>query len=154
MYLSMKTEWIKFLAITAILVILVTLLGVYAYRANSETCQQGYLLRNESQLLREKLRDSQESFLQMEAQWHSCGNVSRDLKENLEKMTSHRDSLLSELQKLKGENQNLAEKLRNVEADLQMEREKRNQEETSSAPPGPWTYSLLMGLGLAITLLL
>ncbi|XP_020825022.1 bone marrow stromal antigen 2 [Phascolarctos cinereus] len=157
MYLWMETQRKKLLAVSAfllaVILILAPLLGVYLYRANSEACQQGLVLRQESQQLKEKLRQSQESFLEVEAQWRSCSNVSRDLNNNLEEMASQRDSLLSQLQKLKEENQNFAEKLRNAEAALQMEREKKNPEETSTALPGPQIYSLLLSLGLAITLI-
>ncbi|XP_027706915.1 bone marrow stromal antigen 2 [Vombatus ursinus] len=157
MYVSMETQWKKFLVplafLGAMVIILSTLLGVYAYRANSEACQQGLVLHNESQQLKKKLRQSQESFLEMEAQWWSCGNISRNLNNNLEEMTSQRELLLSQLQKLKEENQNLAEKLRNAEAALQMQREKKNPAETSSALPGPQIYSLLLSLGLAIALI-
>ncbi|XP_072457243.1 bone marrow stromal antigen 2-like isoform X2 [Notamacropus eugenii] len=104
MYFSMKMEWKNWLAISAAVVIffiLVPLLAVYAYRANSKACQQGLLLQNRSQLLQEKLRHSQENFLEMEAKWWSCSNVSITLNKNLEEMTSQRDLMHSELQKLK-----------------------------------------------------
>ncbi|XP_074060337.1 bone marrow stromal antigen 2 [Macrotis lagotis] len=131
----LKKSCIMFLVILGglLLIVLVVLVGVFAFRANSDACQQGFKFQNESQLLQKKLKKSQESFTKMEAQWQSCSNTMRDLNKNLEEVTSIRNSLLIQLQELK--------------------EEKNSSKVTSSALPGPQIYSLLLGLGLVTALL-
>ncbi|XP_051827964.1 bone marrow stromal antigen 2 [Antechinus flavipes] len=150
----MEKYWKILLAVLAILLfILLVPLVVFTIRANSETCLKGFELQNKSQRLEEKLRQSQESLREWETHWWSCSNVSKDLKKDLEELTSQRNLMLSQLQELKGENQDLAEKLRNAEAALQLEREKKNPDKTNSALLGPQISKLLV-LGLVITLFL
>ncbi|XP_044514468.1 bone marrow stromal antigen 2 isoform X2 [Gracilinanus agilis] len=133
-----------------IISILSVLLGVYCLRANSEGCVKGlelqYQYRNETRLLQEQLRQSQETSLETEARWKSCSSDLKNLSETLKEVTSQRNYL-------KEENLDLTNKLKETEAALQMEREKNKTEEHSSACTGPMTYSLLLGLSLVIALL-
>ncbi|XP_074162940.1 bone marrow stromal antigen 2 [Sminthopsis crassicaudata] len=155
MSLWMERYWKMLLAVLATLVfVLLVPLVVFAIRANSESCLKGFELQNKNQLLEKKLRQSQESLREWETQWRSCSNVSKDLEQHLEELTSQKNLMLSQLQELKGENQDLAEKLRNAETALQLEREKKNSNKTNSALPGPQSMSELLGLGLVITLFL
>ncbi|XP_012399618.1 bone marrow stromal antigen 2 [Sarcophilus harrisii] len=150
----MERHWKMFVVVLAIVTfILLVPLVVFAIRANSETCLKSFELQNKKQLLEEKLRQSKESLREWETQWWSCSNISKDLKKDLEELTSQKNLMLSQLQELKGENQDLAEKLRKAEAALQLEREKKNPEKTNSALPGPQISKLLV-LGLVITLFL
>ncbi|XP_007489270.1 bone marrow stromal antigen 2 [Monodelphis domestica] len=131
-------------------IILLVCAVVYVLRANSEGCVKGlelqYQYRNETRLLQEQLRQSQENSLELEARWQSCSIDLGNLSETMKEVTSQRNYL-------KEENLDLTDKLKKTEAALQRERLKNKTEENSSAYTGPQTYSSLLGLCLVIALL-